>query len=168
MKAAPVQLLQVFFLRTDIRTNEDGAPPPEYNPLQSINLLTGVAISVSFQFDMAPEPEPDGNVTYGVRLSFEMKSGDEEGNGRQAPYFAAVDANANVLLLKGARQIKDVDKIVRAAGAGLIWSAVREHVATLTARMPYGPVFLPAMTFADMFAEAAPQLIPAAEDRTPT
>lgn len=50
----------------------------------------------------------------------------------------------------GAAVLGDVEDLAVVNGTSLLWSAIREQVSTLTARMPAGMVTLPTVNFQDL------------------
>ena len=61
-----------------------------------------------------------------------------------------IEAGALIQPLPSAEVIADIENIVVVNGTSMLWSAIREQVCTLTARMPAGQLMLPTVNFLDL------------------
>ena len=73
-----------------------------------------------------------------------------EGSVRFSPYLVDIEAGALVHALPGAEALGDIEDLVVVNGTSMLWSAIREQVCNLTARMPAGQIMLPTVNFHDL------------------
>lgn len=148
MKAAPLQLLQLMFKRVNVELDEEHAPGQPVNPLTEAFVFDGVNIATEFGIG-----EIDANHDRGrlymttLRVVIDNKPPDTARKPKFCPYVVDIDVAGVILLSSGAEKLGPPEDLVSVNGASLLWSAVREQVSTLTARMPAGPVTLPTVNF---------------------
>ena len=82
---------------------------------------------------------------------------------RFSPYLVDIEAGAVVRALPGAEVLGDIQDLIVVNGTSLLWSAIREQVCSLTARMPAGQVMLPTVNFHDLKRQNREQDV----DKTP-
>lgn len=151
MKTSPVQLLQLFFHKVDIKYDVEHAPAHVPNPLTSVFTFDGVAISTEVTIVGAETTHEHGQI-FLVAMHLNVANDHVDGESPQvySPYKIDIEAKALVLILKGAEKIDTPENLATVNGASLIWSAIRDQVLSLTSRMPAGPVMLPTVTFHDL------------------
>ncbi len=150
MRTAPIQLSQVSFRRVSVevdaaRVPEDGAPLGDVSlDLDRVNILTDVSF--------APAEEVEGpGICYflALRVVINNETSDDK-DVRFSPYLIDIEAGAVVHALPGSEVLGNVEDLVVVNGTSLLWSAIREQVCNLTARMPAGMVMLPTVNFHDL------------------
>lgn len=150
MRTAPIQLSQISFRRVSVeldaaRIPEDGSTPKDV----SFN-LDGVNIATHVSFSPADESEMPGTALFlALRVVIDNQAAGEEG-ARFSPYLVDIEAGALVHALPGAESLGDIEDLVVVNGTSMLWSAIREQVCSLTARMPAGQVMLPTVNFHDL------------------
>lgn len=163
MRTAPVQLSQISFRRVSVeldaaRIPEDGSTPKDVSfDFDGVNIATHVSFS--------PEDEsiPAGTAFFlALRVVIDNQSSDET-DLRFSPYLVDIEAGAVVRALPGAEALGDLQDLIVVNGTSLLWSAIREQVCNLTARMPAGQVMLPTVNFHDLKRQSREQ----EADRTP-
>lgn len=152
MKTAPIQLSQISFRRVSVeldgkRFPSDGSEPKNLShDFDRVKIATGVNFS--------PEDEGDGEgrgTGYFLALRVAVDNQEkEEGDTRFSPYLIDIEAGAVIRALPGSEALEDIEGIVLVNGTSLLWSAIREQVSNLTARMPAGAVTLPTVNFLDL------------------
>lgn len=150
MRTAPIQLSQISFRRVSVeldaaRIPEDGSTPTDVSfDLDRVNIATHVS------FSPADESETPGTALFlALRVVIDNQAAGEEGS-RFSPYLVDIEAGALVHALPGAEALGDIEDLVVVNGTSMLWSAIREQVCTLTARMPAGQVMLPTVNFHDL------------------
>ncbi len=151
MKQSPTQMLQLFFRWVRIELDESQLPEEPMNPLIAAHWLEGVTIESEFSIALLDDANERGRMymaSLRVQIANEPSA---DGSGKNfSPYKIDVDARATVLVLKGAETLAPPEDMAAVNGASLIWSAIREQVASVTARMLAGPLVLPSMSFRDL------------------
>lgn len=157
MKPSPIQLLQLTFKRIHVEVDPEHAPADPANPLTTVFVFDGVSFTTEVamgEADMAHERGPMYLVS--LRVLVDNQPSATEPNRKFSPYRIDVEAAAIILLPRGSEKLGPPDDLVIVNGTGLLWSAIREQLLTLTARMPAGPVMLPTVHFHDLKQAAAP------------
>ena len=150
MRTAPIQLSQISFRRVSVeldaaRIPEDGSTPKDV----SLD-FDGVNIATHVSFSPADESERSGTALFlALRVVIDNQASAEEGV-RFSPYLVDIEAGALVHALPGAEALGDIEDLVVVNGTSMLWSAIREQVCNLTARMPAGQVMLPTVNFHDL------------------
>lgn len=150
MKTAPIQLSQLSFRRISVeidadRIQEDGSPLKDVS-----SDFDGVSIATHVNFLPADESPTAGTAFFlALRVVIDNQASDET-DLRFSPYLVDIEAGALVRALPGAEKLGDIQDLVVVNGASLLWSAIREQVCNLTARMPAGQVMLPTVNFHDL------------------
>lgn len=164
MKTAPIQLSLLSFRRISVeidagRIPEDGSTPEDVAfDFDGVNIATHVSF--------APEDEstaPGTAFFLALRVVIDNQPSDQAGL-RFSPYLVDIEAGAVVRALPGAEVLGDIQDLIVVNGTSLLWSAIREQVCNLTARMPAGQVMLPTVNFHDLRRENREQ---EAQDKTP-
>lgn len=150
MKIAPIQIGLISFRRVSVeldekRLPEDPATPPDVVfDFEKVAIATNVGLS-----PLEDDGEPCKQFFLILHVKVENKPSKDKDT-RFSPYVLDVEAGATVKVLLGAEALGDIRDIVAVNGTGLLWSAIREQVSSLTARMPAGPVTLPTVNFRDL------------------
>jgi len=148
MRVAPIQLGEVSFRRVSVeldasRLQQDGVLPG------TVSDCDGVDIGTQVSFSQMEDHEAGGSRFFVVlRVQIENKA--SEGEVRFSPYLVDVEAGAVIRALPGAEVLGDIEDLVVVNGTSLLWSSIREHVCSLTARMPAGVLMLPTVNFQDL------------------
>ena len=163
MRTAPIQLSQISFRRVSVeldaaRIPEDGSTPKDVSfDLDRVNIATHVS------FSPENESSPAGTAFFlALRVVIDNRPSDET-DLRFSPYLVDIEAGAVVRTLPGAEALGDLQDLIVVNGTSLLWSAIREQVCNLTARMPAGQVMLPTVNFHDLKRQNREQ----EADRTP-
>lgn len=150
MRTAPIQLSQISFRRVNVeldaaRVPEDGSVP------QDVSFdFDGVNVATHVSFSPADESEAAGTAFFlALRVVIDNQVSGEK-DLRFSPYLVDIEAGAVVRALPGTEDLGDVEDLVVVNGTSLLWSAIREQVSNLTARMPAGAVMLPTVNFHDL------------------
>ena len=150
MRTAPIQLSQLSFRRVSVeidadRIAEDGSPREDVSfDFDGVNIATHVNFSPEDEFTSA------GTAFFlALRVVIDNQAS-EETNLRFSPYLVDIEAGAVVRALPGAEVLGDIQDLVVVNGTSMLWSAIREQVCNLTARMPAGQVMLPTVNFHDL------------------
>jgi preprotein translocase subunit SecB len=170
MKTAPIQLGQISFRRINVevdvaRLPEDGAPASDVAfDFEKVNIATHV------RFSPMDETEAPGKSFFVVLQVVINNQASDKKDARYSPYFIDIEAGAVIRALPGSEALGDVKDLVIVNGASMLWSAIREQVCSLTARMPAGLVTLPTVNFHDLKQRQermVPQPAPTASKRKP-
>jgi hypothetical protein len=78
-------------------------------------------------------------------------------NQKYSPYTIDIATEDVVLVPNGAEKLGQPEDLAIVNGTSLLWSAIREQVLSLTARMRAGPVMLPTVHFHDLKKQAPQQ-----------
>ncbi|OQC18061.1 hypothetical protein [Candidatus Skiveiella danica] len=151
MKPSPIQLLQLFFkhVRVEIDPEHILSEPP--NPLTSAFVFDGIRIQTEFGIgEIDPDHERGRMFLTTLRVIVDNKSLPKVKEQKFSPYKIDIAVDGVVAIPKGAEQLAPPEDLAAVNGASLLWSAVREQVLSLTARMPAGSVMLPTVHFHDL------------------
>lgn len=150
MKIAPIQLGLISFRRVSVELDERDLPENTAAPTDVVfdfeNVIIGTHVGLS---PMEDDDRPGKNFFLILQVKVENKPSKEKDT-RFSPYRLDIEAGASVKALPGAEALGDINDLVAVNGTGLLWSAIREQVTSLTARMPAGPVILPTVNFRDL------------------
>lgn len=156
MKPSPIQLLQLFFQKVSVELDEQHAPEVPPNPLTNFYSFEGVTLKTGVGIAEMEGPTNDDHV---FQLTFELKAENAEiadsKSQRYSPYLLDLRAVALIRVPALARKLGPARDLALVNGAALIWSAMREQVATVSARMPLGQVMLPTVHFQDLLSPEA-------------
>lgn len=150
MKTAPIQLSQLSFRRVSVeldvsRVQEDGSPP---NDLAFD--FEGVVIQTHVGYSPVEESkEPGASFFLTLRVVIDNHASDNK-KVRFCPYRIDVEAGGVIRAVPGAEALGDIEDLIVVNGTSMLWSAIREQVCNLTARMPAGQVLLPTVHFQDL------------------
>ncbi len=155
MKPAPLQLLQLIFRKVSVEVDERHAPHEPPNPFTSIFVFDGIEIKTECGIGEIESDHERGRLyLVTLRVLIDNQAETVAPERKYSPYLIDVEVRGVVVVPKGAEQIAPPEDLAAVNGSSLLWSAVREQVASLTSRMPAGPVMLPTMNFHDLKKEA--------------
>ncbi len=123
---APLELKRYFFPLVHI------AADPQYEPEKGMERVN---------FDVRTSLTKDENDLYQVAVEIIAEPEDEE---HRIPYSIHL---IGVGLFSVSKEWKEPERLLKINGASMIYSAAREFLITVTARGPWQPVILPAISF---------------------
>ena len=155
MKPSPIQLLQLFFKHVRVEVDPERMPQEPANPLTSAFLFDGISIHTEFGIgEIDPDHERGRMFLTSLRVVVDNKPIAKAKGQKFSPYTIDVEVDGVVAIPKGAEKLGPPESLAAVNGASLLWSAIREQVLSLTARMPAGSVMLPTVHFHDLKKEA--------------
>jgi hypothetical protein len=157
MKISPIQLLQFSFRRVNVELDVERLEKGGFEKLESSLAFDGVHIKTNV--GRAPMDEgtlPGTNYLLTLQVVIDNKSPEDGSTSKPSPYLVDIEAGAVIRVAPGAEAIGDIEDIVVVNGTSLLWSAIREQVCNLTARMPLGQATLPTVHFQDLRKPPAP------------
>jgi len=164
MKPSPIQLLRLMFKHVNVALDPAHLPPEIPNPLEAVFTFDGVTIHTEVGIGEA-DPQDNGRLYFlELKVLIDNTSQPEATNQKYSPYKIDVATEGVVLVPKGAEKLGPPEDLAIVNGTGLLWSAVREQVLSITARMRAGPVMLPTVHFHDLKQKPAQQPAAAAAD----
>ena len=150
MNIAPIQMVDLAFRKLSVEVEFDLVPA--VNETRDAHaLLEGVALKTQVSCTSLDQEDHRGTphfVTLRVQIDNERRDGEPEQ--RMSPYLMDVEAGAVIILARGAERLGNPEDLIAVNGPALIWGAIREQVATMTARMPAGTAMLPSVNFHDL------------------
>ena len=150
MNIAPIQMVDLAFRKLSVEVDFDLVPAAN-ETRDAHALLEGVALRTQVSCTPLEQEDHRGTphfVTLRVQIDNELRDGEPEQ--RLSPYLLDVEAGAVIILARGAERLGDPGDLIAVNGPALIWGAIREQVATMTARMPAGTAMLPSVNFHDL------------------
>ena len=172
MKPSPIQLLRLNFKHVNVALDPSNLPPEVPNPLEAVFTFDGVTIHTEVGVGEA-QPGDTGQF-YFLELRVVVDNQPQPGASNQkfSPYTIDIATEGVVLVPNGAEKLGAPEDLAVVNGTSLLWSAVREQVLSLTARMRAGPVMLPTVHFHDLKKQvvappAAATAVPQAPRATP-
>lgn len=157
MRTAPIQLSQISFRRVSVELDAARIPADGSTPTDVSFDFDGVNIATHVSFSPAEESERPGTALFlALRVVIDNQAAGE-GSVRFSPYLVDIEAGALVHALPGAEALGDIEDLVVVNGTSMLWSAIREQVCNLTARMPAGQVMLPTVNFHDLKRQSREQ-----------
>lgn len=168
MKAAPFQLHQLSFRRVSVELNEAGFNTDDLDEADKNLAFDGVLVATHVHFSPIEQPEGAGkSFLLILRVVIDNKAPDDGRVPKPIPYLVDIEAGAVVRVAKGAEGLSDIDDIVLVNGTSVLWSAIREQVCNLTARMPLGLATLPTVHFQDLRKQRAENTVPQVKQSKP-
>lgn len=154
MKPGSIQLLQLFFKHVRVEVDATHMPSELANPLTSAFVFDGINIGTEFGIvEIDPSPERGRMFLVSLRVVVDNKPIPKAEGQLFSAYKFDVEVNGIVAVPPGAERLGMPKDLAAVNGASLLWSAIREQVVALTARMPAGPVMLPTVHFQDLKKE---------------
>jgi len=172
MKPSPIQLLRLNFKHVNVALDPSHQPPEIPNPLEAVFTFDGVTIHTEVGVGEA-QPGDTGQFYFlELRVVVDNQPQPEASNQKFSPYTIDIATEGVVLVPNGAEKLGAPEDLAVVNGTSLLWSAVREQVLSLTARMRVGPVMLPTVHFHDLKKQvtappAAAAAVPHAPRATP-
>jgi hypothetical protein len=155
MKPSPIQLLRLNFKHVNVALDSSHLPPEVPNPLEAVFTFDGVTIHTEVGVGEA-QPGDTGQFYFlELRVVVDNQPQPEASNQKFSPYTIDIATEGVVLVPIGAEQLGAPEDLAVVNGTSLLWSAVREQVLSLTARMRAGPVMLPTVHFHDLKKQVA-------------
>jgi hypothetical protein len=164
MKPSPIQLLRLNFKHVNVALDPAHLPPDLPNPLEAVFTFDGVTIHTEVGVGEAERQDNGQFYFLELRVVVDNLAQPESTSQKFSPYTIDIATEGVVLVPNGAEKLGPPEDLAVVNGTGLLWSAVREQVLSLTARMRAGPVMLPTVHFHDLKKQAEAQpAAPAAE-----
>lgn len=128
MASPPLRLEESFVTHLEIRANS--TPEPHEGDEE---ILTDVALSRN----------PDDNTVWvvGLRLHSAREAG---------PYYVNLECRGVFKIIDPMRTVMESAQMVAIQGTSILYSGMREHIAMVTGRFPWGPFRLPTTSFYDL------------------
>lgn len=151
MKIAPLQLVKLSFRRVHVEVDPDHMEAVQKEGIDAHDLFEGVLIKTEVSRTQLEREDPRGTPYFvTLRVSIDNTPSEDDSQRVFTPYLVDIEAGGVVVLAERARVLGDPDDLIAVNGSALLWSAIREQVATLTARMPLGQAMLPSVNFHDL------------------
>lgn len=168
MKPSPIQLLRLNFKHVNVALDPSHLPSEIPNPLEAVFTFDGVTIHTEVGIGEA-QPGDNGQFYFlELRVIVDNQPQPDSMNQKFSPYTIDIATEGVVLVPNGAEKLGSPEDLAVVNGTSLLWSAVREQVLSLTARMRAGPVMLPTVHFHDLKKQVAtPPKAPVAEPPAP-
>lgn len=155
MKPSPIQLLRLNFKHVNVALDPPHLPSDIPNPLEAVFTFDGVTIHTEVGVGEA-QPGDNGQFYFlELRVVVDNQPHPEASNQKFSPYTIDIATEGVVLVPNGAEKLGAPEDLAVVNGTSLLWSAVREQVLSLTARMRAGPVMLPTVHFHDLKKQVA-------------
>lgn len=150
MKPSPIQLLRLMFKHVKVELDSGNLPSQIPNPLEAVFTFDGVSIHTEVGIGEA-DPQDNGKLFFlELKVVVDNEPQAEATNQKFSPYTIDIAVEGIVLVPNGAEKLGLPEDLAVVNGTSLLWSAVREQVLSLTARMRAGPVMLPTVHFHDL------------------
>jgi hypothetical protein len=151
VKISPLQLVHLAFRRVHVAVDVDHMEAAQQDGADAHNMLEGALIKTEVGVTLLEEEDPRG-VPYLVtlRVWIDNVHGEDDRERRYSPYLIDIEAGGKIVLRKGSERLGDPEDLIAVNGPALLWSAIRDQVANLTARMPLGYAMLPSVNFFDL------------------
>ncbi len=152
MIVAPIQLHQLSFRRVAVEIDEGYLAKGEFGQADKHFDFEGVVIVTHVGFSPLDQEARslEKNFLLTLRVVVNNEAPDDGSESKPSPYLVDIEAGGIIGVAKGAEKLGDIEKIVLVNGTSMLWSAIREQVSNLTARMPLGIATLPTVHFQDL------------------
>lgn len=168
MKPSPIQLLRLNFKHVNVALDPSNLPLEIPNPLEAVFTFDGVTIHTEVGVGEAERHDNGQFFFIELRIVIDNLARPDSSNQKFSPYTIDIAIEGVVLVPNGAERLGWPEDLAVVNGTSLLWSAAREQVLSLTARMRAGPVMLPTVHFHDLKKQVAAQpAAPAAEPPAP-
>lgn len=152
MIVAPIQLHQLSFRRVAVEIDEGCLVKGEFGQADKHFDFEGVVIATHVGF--SPLDQEAGalerNFLLTLRVVVNNEAPDDGSEWKPSPYLIDIEAGGIIVVANGAEKLGNIEDIVLVNGTSMLWSAIREQVCNLTARMPLGIATLPTVHFQDL------------------
>lgn len=154
MNISPIQMVELSFRKLSIEVDfERLSTQSESRDAHAV--LENVVIKTNVRFSKLDQEDRRGTPHFvTLRVQIDNAPDAKEPDQRFSPYLLDVEAGAVILLAHGIENLGDPQELIAVNGPALIWSGIREQVATITSRMPAGTILLPSVNFHDLRKEA--------------
>lgn len=132
MKAPPIRLLEQYYNRVSVEAMEDHKP--------------GGAPGWELATTISVRQHPDRKRICAVLL--EIRLSQEDGQPR-IPYEISAHATGTFEVHPGV-PAEEIAKMVAVNGTSILYSGLRDFIATITGRGPWGSLLLPTVSFIDV------------------
>ncbi len=150
MNISPIQMVELSFRKLSLEVDFDHLPDGSA-PRDAHSLLRNVGMRTQVQAQRIERNDPRGTLHFvTLRLIINNERHEPEADHHFSPYLIDIEAGAVILLAPGIERFGQPEDLVAVNGPALVWSAIREQVMNLTARMPAGPALLPSVNFHDL------------------
>ncbi|MFW2354084.1 hypothetical protein [Hydrogenophaga sp.] len=157
MRTSPVQLIHLTFERVCVEVDRRHFPAAAAEGKALPTSLLGVALNTVVEFARL-NGATESSSTELFRVSIELKVDNETAAGdepsKYSPYLVKMLAVGIVEIPHAASELAPIEDLALVNGASLVWSSMREQLATVTGRMPLGSVQLPSVHFQDLRSDA--------------
>lgn len=158
MKAAPIQMNQLSFRRVsvelDVKRFEEGGYEKAIGSFDFENVV--IATHVGFA-PMEEGATPQRSFLLTLQVVINNQEDESGETTRFSPYLVDIEAGAVIRVAAGAEALGHIEDLAIVNGTSLLWSAIREQVCSLTARMPAGLATLPTVNFHDLRKDRQPK-----------
>lgn len=156
MKPSPVQLLRLWFQKVSVEVDARNVPPEPRNSLSDIFSFEGVTLKTAVGIAEVEDHGGDGHV-FQVSCELTIDNVKNKGSKQQrfCPYLIGIAAVGVVRVPAAAAKLAPIRDLALVNGAALMWSAMREQIATVTNRMPAGEILLPTVHFQDLRSDVS-------------
>lgn len=139
IKASPIKLHQIEFLRTAVEVNDRADP-------QMADSFDFHGATIGWAFHQGQHE--DGSTWIAVGFATEA----EPDEGPACPYVIDIQA-VGTFSLQEEYDGDNPDKLMFECGAALVYGAIREMVSNITSRSPFGRLTLPTPSFQGLYEE---------------
>lgn len=168
MKPSPIQLLRLNFKHVNVALDPSHLPPEIPNPLEAVFTFEGVKIHTEVGVGETERQDNGQFYFLELRVVIDNLAQLDSPSQKFSPYTIDIATEGVVLVPNGAESLGSPEDLAVVNGTSLLWSAVREQVLSLTARMRAGPVMLPTVHFHDLRKQVVTQpAAPAVEPPAP-
>ena len=151
MKISPIQMHQFSFRRVSIEFDTARFDDKQLEKLERPLTFEGVNITTNVGLAPMDDGAPSGkNYLVTLQVVIDNQPSKDAAAPKPSPYLLDIECGAIIHVLPGGEARPDIEDIVVVNGASLLWSAIREQVCNLTARMPLGVATLPTVNFQDL------------------
>lgn len=154
MKPSSITLSRIEFHRIHIDVNHDFEPASEENVFPQLDFSFNGVVFKRYSELMYPEDEIADPRHFTFHFGLHLAN-DAQEKTVKLPY--EIDIGGAVYCHLDAGNLEGVERFraIRNTAYMMMYGAIREQVATLTGRSVYGPLMLPAPTFASISEEEA-------------
>lgn len=147
MHQPPLKLATCFFSDLHIRENTP------FNPSDDYWTSPTPEEEVEFRVRVFHDESEGPRKQWRAGLQIETSSHDEDSS-PTSPYTIQVTAIGEFVVTDSDRTEEDIEALVAKVGGAMLYSAAREFLATVSARMIHGTYLLPTVSFVNMTRNA--------------
>lgn len=142
MKAAKLQLRHYHFNAFSLQSHEDPAGFPDLGEREMYPTLPAGELN-----PVVSHYEPDSEDPHEFVVNLKLRYQPSEDS--SFPYSFLIETEG-LFAIDHDGDLEERRRLVAVNGASILYSAMREHLLTLSARHRYGPVLLPCLDFRGM------------------